>query len=71
MCIDAVENTLRNYSKHPEDRIQCICKALTITMPCNNGEIAGKHFTQIYGTTIGGPESGSVTDIFGAEYIGG
>ena len=25
MCIDAVENTLRNYSKYPEDRIQCIC----------------------------------------------
>ena len=38
-------------------------------MSCNNGEIAGKHFTQIDGATIGGPESGSVTNIFGAEYI--
>ena len=64
-----VETTLRNCSNYPEYRIQCICEALTITMSCNNGEIAGRHFTQIDGATIGGPESGSVTDIFGAEYI--
>ena len=38
-------------------------------MSCNNGEITGKHFTQINGATIGGPASGSVTDIFGAQYI--
>ena len=68
-CIEAVETTLRNCSNYPEDRIQCICEALTITMSCNNGEIAGRHFTQIDGATIGGPESGSVMDIFGAEYI--
>ena len=38
-------------------------------MSCNNGIFLGKHFTQIQGATIGGPESASVTDIFGAEYI--
>ena len=38
-------------------------------MPCNSGIFLGKHFTQIQGATIGGPESASVTDIFGAEYI--
>ena len=38
-------------------------------MSCNNGIFLGKHFTQIQGTTIGGSESASVTDIFGAEYI--
>ena len=29
----------------------------------------GRHFTQIDGATIGGPDAGSVTDIFGAIYI--
>ena len=29
----------------------------------------GRHFTQIDGATIGGPDEGSVTDIFGAIYI--
>ena len=38
-------------------------------MSCNNGEIAGRQLTQIDGAAIGGPESGSVTDIFGAEYM--
>ena len=38
-------------------------------MSCNNGIFLGKHFTQIQGATKGGPESASVTDIFGAEYI--
>ena len=31
--------------------------------------ILGRHFTQIDGATIGGPDAGSVTDIFGAIYI--
>ena len=48
-CIEAVEITLINCSNYPEDWIQCICEALIITMSCNNGEIAGRHFTQIDG----------------------
>ena len=38
-------------------------------MSCNNATFLGNHFTQINGATIGGPESASVTDIFGAEFI--
>ena len=38
-------------------------------MSCNNGIFLGKHITQIQGATTGGPESASITDIFGAEYI--
>ena len=33
------------------------------------GSFKKKLFTQIEGATIGGPESASVTDIFGAVYI--
>ena len=29
----------------------------------------GRHFTQIDGAAIGGPESASVTDIYGAVFI--
>ena len=38
-------------------------------MSCNNDILLRKHFTQIQGATIGGPESAGVTDNFGAEYI--
>ena len=46
---------------------ECACEALEITS--NNGEIDNKHFTQIQGATIGGPDSVSVTDIFGGRFI--
>ena len=48
---------------------ECICEALEIAMPSNNGEIDNKHLTQIPGATIGGPDSASVTDIFGGRFI--
>ena len=38
-------------------------------MSSYNGQFQEKLFTQIEGTTVGGPESASVTDIFGAVYI--
>ena len=38
-------------------------------MSSYNGQFQEKLFTQIEGATIGGPESASVTDIFGAVYI--
>ena len=47
----------------------CILKAIELTMTSNNSSFLGKHFTQIDGFTIGGPNAGSVTDIYGAEYI--
>ena len=44
-------------------------EALEITMSSNNGKFANNFFIQINGATIGGPESASVTNIFGAVYI--
>ena len=48
---------------------QDIVKYIYITMSSYNGQFQEKLFTQIEGATIGGPESASVTDIFGAVYI--
>ena len=63
MCIQAVrENSSPNMK-------ECVCEALEITMSSNNGEIDNKYFTQIQGATIGGPDSASVTDIFGGRFI--
>ena len=38
-------------------------------MTGNNGSIAGQFFTQIDGATIGGPDSASITDIIGGQFI--
>ena len=38
-------------------------------MTNNNCSFLGKHFTQTDSATIGGPNAGSVNDIYGTEYI--
>ena len=38
-------------------------------MSSNNTKFGGRFFTQSNGATIGGPESASVTNIFGAIFI--
>ena len=38
-------------------------------MTNNTCNFMGKYFTQVDGATIGGPESASVTDIYGAVFI--
>ena len=48
---------------------ECVLEALEITMSSKNGSFANNFFTQVNGATIGGPESASVTDIFGDVYI--
>ena len=48
---------------------ESIIEALEITMSSNNTKFRGRFFTQSNGATIGGPESASVTDIFGATFI--
>ena len=53
--------------KFPQE--QCILNALTITVTSNTCNFMGRHFTQIDGATIGGPESASVNDIYGAVFI--
>ena len=68
-CIEVVGKALHNRPPGTLPSKQCILEALQITMSCNSGIFLGKHFTQIQSATIGRPESASVTDIFGAEYI--
>ena len=38
-------------------------------MTSNSCNFMGKYFTQVDGATIGGPESASLTDIYGAVFI--
>ena len=38
-------------------------------MTSNTCNFIGRHFTQIDGATISGPESASVNDIYGAVFI--
>ena len=61
--------TNANMYSLDDSLIECIQEALAITMSSNNGTFNGKFFTQINGATIGGPESTSTTDIFGAIHI--
>ena len=68
MCIEAVGQLLDTRTENNPPK-ECILDALKITMKSNNCEFLGRHFTQIEGATIGGPESASVTDIFGAIHI--
>ena len=46
--------------------VEWVVEALEITMSSDNGKFANNFFTQINGATIAGPESASVTGIFGA-----
>ena len=68
MCIKAVGELLdtRDSNIPPKN---CILDALKITMSSNNCQFLNEYFTQIDGATIGGPESASVTDIYGAVFI--
>ena len=45
------------------------CECCRMCMSSNNGTFNGKFFTQVNGATIGGPESASTMDIFGAIHI--
>ena len=70
MCIKAVEKVVAQYPEHVlEVPLDCTLEALRITMSTNTRKFGNRFFTQINGATIGGPESASVMDIFGAVYI--
>ena len=70
MCINAVRRVVEeNPQIDLEVPLQCVLEALEIIMSPNNWRFANNFFTQINGVMIGGPESASVTDIFGAMYI--
>ena len=69
MCIEAVREVVEeNQQLDLGVLVECVLEALKITMSSNNGKF-DNNFTQINGATIGGPESASVTDIFGAVNI--
>ena len=67
-CLQAVQ-TLLDAREIRSPSTECILEALKITMSSNSTEFDSRFFTQIDGATIGSPDSGSVTDIFGAMYI--
>ena len=68
MCLKAVGQLLDFRGQNFSEK-QCILDALAITMTSNTCNFMGRHFTQIDGATIDGPESASVTDIYGAVFI--
>ena len=67
MCLKAVGQLLDTRNENFPEK-QCILDALAITMTSNTCNFMGKYFTQVHGATIGGSESGSVTDIYGAVF---
>ena len=70
MCIEAVREVVEdNQQLDLGVPVECVLEPLEITMSSNNGKLGNNFFTQINGATIGGPESASVTDVFGAVYI--
>ena len=70
LCIEAVRKALDKWKpRWSKSRKECICEAVEITMTSNNGFIAGQFFTQINGATIGEPDSASITDIFGGQFM--
>ena len=68
MCLKAVGQLLDTRNKNFPEK-QCILDALAITMTSNTCNFMGKYFMQVDGATIGGSESASITDIYGAVFI--
>ena len=67
-CIEAIELLLNQRTiKCPST--ECILEAVSITMSSNSAHFSNRYFTQIDGARIGSPDSGSVTDIYGAIHI--
>ena len=69
-CIEAVKWVLNEAEESSAADNRSILEAVELTMTSNNCSFLGRHFTQIDGATIGGPAAGSITDIFGAKFIG-
>ena len=63
--MDAVKQLLLTR-KYIYPSAECILEDIGITMTSNSTKFSNTFFTQIDGATIGSPDSGSITDIFGA-----
>ena len=68
MCLKAVGQLLDSYNQTFLET-KCILDTIVITMTSSTCKFIGRHFTQIGRTIIGGPESASVTDIYGTVFI--
>ena len=64
-CLEAVERLL-NTREQQIPSTECILEATEITMSSISVKFINRFFTQIDGATIGSPDSGSITDSFGA-----
>ena len=67
-CIEAIE-LLLNQRTIICPSAEWILEAVSITMSSNSAHFSNRYFTQIDGATIGSPDFGSVTDIYGAIHI--
>ena len=66
--IEAVNIRLEER-KSKFQRTECIVEAISLVMSSNNCQFQDEHYMQINGATIGGLESASTTDIFGAIFL--
>ena len=64
-CLEAVERLL-NTREQQIPSTECISEAIEIMMSSNSMKFIDRSLTQIDRTTIGSPDSGSITEIFGA-----
>ena len=67
-CLEAVKKLLETRECNVPST-ECILEAIEITMSSNSRRFNDRFFTQVDGATIGSPDSGSVTDTFGAIHI--
>ena len=67
-CLEAVEKLLETRECNILST-ECILEAIEITMSSNSTRFNSRLFTQVDGATIGSPDWGSITDIFGAIHI--
>ena len=67
-CIQVIKMLLDTRTYQTPSK-ECILEAVDITMSGNTAHFCNRYFTQIDGATIGSPDSGSITDIYGAIHI--
>ena len=67
-CIQAIKILLHTRTYQIPSK-ECILEAVDITVSSNTAHFCNRYFTQIDGATIGLPDSGSITDIYGAIHI--
>ena len=67
-CIQAIKILLDTRTYQIPSK-ECILEAVDITVSSNTAHFCNRYFTQTDGETIGSPDSGSITDIYGTIHI--